>query len=178
VPYIPQTWSDNNPSFPASAERFATMEAGIANATSLAELASQRYANVRAAPYGAVGSGTVDDSAAINAAIVDVASLGGGIVYVPRGTYGLGSPVILRSGVTLVGDGLSASVLKVLPNANVTVLKTLAFDTLTTTNVTGGPDRFGMHATRTLFRSKRTTSRPVTAFSFMVGTFCSVTSRS
>lgn len=145
MPYIPQTWSDNNPSFPASAARFAIMEAGIANATSLAEFAGARYANVKAAPYGAVGSGSVDDSGAINAAIVDVASLGGGIVYIPRGTYGIASPVILRSGVTLVGDGLSASVLRVLANANVTVLKTLDFDTLTTTNISAGPDRFAVY---------------------------------
>lgn len=144
MPYIPQTWSDNNPSFPASASRFATMEAGIANATSLAEFAGQRYANVKAAPYGAVGSGTVDDSAPINAAIVDVASLGGGIVYIPRGTYGLSTTLILMSGVTLVGDGVSATILKVNAGANITALKTLDFDTLTATNVSAGPDRFGL----------------------------------
>lgn len=144
MPYTPQTWSDNNPSFPASAARFAVMEAGIANATSLAEFAGQRYANVKAAPYGAAGTAGVDDSPAINAAIIDMASLGGGIVYLPRGTYGLLSPVILRSGVTLVGDGVAATVLRVGVNANAAALKTLDFDTLTASNTTAGPDRFGL----------------------------------
>jgi len=41
--------------------------------------------NVKA--YGAVGNGTTDDTAAINATITAAQSAGGGIVFLPQGTY-------------------------------------------------------------------------------------------
>ena len=46
------------------------------------------------AGYGAVGDGTTDDSAAFQAAHDAVAGEGG-IVHIPRGTYLLGTPVML-----------------------------------------------------------------------------------
>jgi hypothetical protein len=53
--------------------------------------------------HGAVGDGTTDDSAAFNAAIA--LAVQGDVVYVPPGTYALGSPVVLSLGVTLAGSG-------------------------------------------------------------------------
>ena len=59
--------------------------------------------NVR--DYGAVANGTTDDSAAIQAAINAAYALGGGKVYIPVGNYFIGSTLVLRSGVQLVGGG-------------------------------------------------------------------------
>lgn len=82
-------------------------------------------ANVLA--FGATGDGTTDDCDSLQAAIDHVAGAGGGIVYIPAGTYILGSPskgttdayatgegsfLHLKSGVSLVGDG-QATILKV-----------------------------------------------------------------
>lgn len=43
--------------------------------------------NVKDTRFGAVGDGVVDDTAAINAALVYADTLGGGTVYLPKGTY-------------------------------------------------------------------------------------------
>lgn len=56
-------------------------------------------ASVNVLDYGAVGDGIANDSVAIQAAIDYVESIGGGIVYFPKGTYKCN--VILKSGVTL-----------------------------------------------------------------------------
>jgi hypothetical protein len=89
-------------------------------------LAKNGIVNVKQA--GAKGDGVADDTVEIQAAIDYVHGLGGGSVYLPRGTYNVdttastewfyaGNPLsipsaantvaglILRSGVTLVGDG-------------------------------------------------------------------------
>ncbi len=82
--------------------------------------------------YGAVGDGVNDDAPAIQAAIDDAATNGGGIVFIPEGTYLLrsyistifmGSPYgngyyffQLKDNVTILGCGL-ASVLRVADNA-------------------------------------------------------------
>jgi hypothetical protein len=50
--------------------------------------------------YGATGNGSVLDSAAINRAIDDCHALGGGLVFVPPGTYLCGT-VVLKSNITL-----------------------------------------------------------------------------
>lgn len=63
--------------------------------------------------YGAVGNGVADDTAAIQATITKVASLGGGIVYVPPGTYFLSAALTITSNnVHIVGAGPGASTLK------------------------------------------------------------------
>jgi hypothetical protein len=75
---------------------------------SLAQLRTQiglPVFNVRATPYGAVGDGTTNDSAAFNAAIVAANAAGGGIVYVPAGTYRLVTTATLLSNVHLEGEG-------------------------------------------------------------------------
>lgn len=60
--------------------------------------------NVRDPRYGARGEGTTDDTAAIQSAIDACSSAGGGIVFIPAGTYnhtGLTKPL----GVSLIGVG-------------------------------------------------------------------------
>lgn len=62
--------------------------------------------------YGAKGDNATDDAIAINAAIAKVSSAGGGSVFLPRGIYIVGSPVVLRGNVTLIGEGLGSSIIK------------------------------------------------------------------
>jgi hypothetical protein len=61
--------------------------------------------------FGAVGDGATNDRVAIQNA-VQAASILGGIVYFPPGTYNIDSAVVLLSGVTLLGAGPSASVIR------------------------------------------------------------------
>lgn len=54
--------------------------------------------------YGAVGDGSVDDTAAIERAVVDSSAVGG-VVYVPAGRYLTVRTLNIPAGVSLVGDG-------------------------------------------------------------------------
>lgn len=54
--------------------------------------------------YGALGSGSGDDSAAINAAITAANTAGGGVVYFPAGNYRITSGITLKSDVLLYTD--------------------------------------------------------------------------
>lgn len=77
--------------------------------------AGSLYRNVTADPYNAVGDFAADDTAAIQAAIDAVHAAGGGVVYLPNGTYRVtrqsSSPaecLLLKSNVTLLGEGPGA----------------------------------------------------------------------
>lgn len=60
--------------------------------------------NVKA--FGAKGDGATDDTDAFNAAVTYVASLGGGRIHVPAGTYVISSMItVTTNGVVFVGDG-------------------------------------------------------------------------
>ncbi len=54
-------------------------------------------------PYNAKGDGTTDDTAAFQAALVNAAANGGGIVFVPGGDYRLNGTLTIPSGVELRG---------------------------------------------------------------------------
>ena len=73
------------------------------------ELAALDTYNVKA--YGAVGDGTTNDQAEIDAAITAANAAGGGVVFFPRGTY-IVDFVTLKNNVTLQGAGRRASVIK------------------------------------------------------------------
>ncbi|KAK3934012.1 glycoside hydrolase [Diplogelasinospora grovesii] len=75
--------------------------------------------------YGATGTGTTDDTAAINAAIADgnrcgsgctTSSVKGALVYFPPGTYLVSSPIISLYNTQLVGDGASWPVILAAPS--------------------------------------------------------------
>jgi hypothetical protein len=68
--------------------------------------------NVRANPFGAKGNGTADDAGAINAAINAAVAAGKGTVYVPTGTYLLGTSVVIPKSIRFIGAGREATVLK------------------------------------------------------------------
>lgn len=78
--------------------------------------------------YGATGTGATDDTAAINAAIADADRAGGGVVYVPPGTYRVAPRphpldaayavcVLMRGGVLLRGAGMGATTIRLADNA-------------------------------------------------------------
>lgn len=64
--------------------------------------------------FGAVGDGTTNDAAAIQAAIDAIDALGGGTVFFPRGTYRIGTALnIPDRGIRLVGESMySATIIK------------------------------------------------------------------
>lgn len=75
--------------------------------------------------FGAVGDGIHDDTAAIQAAIDAAGAAGGGEVYLPAGTYAVHGgaeaskgALILRNNVTVYGDGMGASTVKVIDGSN------------------------------------------------------------
>lgn len=74
------------------------------------------WINVKDPTYGAVGDGLADDTAAIQAAITACQGQGGGVVFLPQGTYAVtptGSPAlaVTGNGVRLVGAGSKATIL-------------------------------------------------------------------
>ncbi|MBZ0321195.1 MAG: right-handed parallel beta-helix repeat-containing protein [Anaerolineae bacterium] len=71
--------------------------------------------NVR--DFGAIGNGETDDTAAIQLAIDSVA-IQGGIVNIPAGVYLISAPIVVRSNVSVMGNGIGNSVLKVPDNHN------------------------------------------------------------
>ena len=62
--------------------------------------------------FGAARDGSTDDSAALQAAIDSVEGLGGGVVFLPRGTYAIALQVVLKDGVWLAGEGAATVLLR------------------------------------------------------------------
>ena len=67
--------------------------------------------------YGAVGNGTADDTAAIQAAIDAVSAAGGGTLLFPEGTY-IAAGLTIAASVYLQGSGERATTLKLKNSAN------------------------------------------------------------
>lgn len=67
--------------------------------------------DVRHPSYGAKGDNSTDDTAAFQAAINAAATAGGGIVYVPPGTYRIATSLTMKANVTLRGAGINATTL-------------------------------------------------------------------
>jgi hypothetical protein len=78
----------------------------LAGRTKIAE-AAKTVVVVTDPPYGAKGDGAQDDTKAIQTAVDDVNKLGGGIVFIPATEtfYNTTSPIYVRSGVVLMGEG-------------------------------------------------------------------------
>ena len=73
--------------------------------------------------YGADSTGVADSTTAIQAAIDVCGAAGGGIVYLPEGTYKIiGGLVIHHDGVKLCGAGEYGTLLYFVPTANATLL--------------------------------------------------------
>ena len=94
-----------------SAIVFTGSIAGVARAqvesltASIGKTGTRGFVSVRETPYRAVGDGKADDTKAIQAALDDVGTAGGGIVFVPTGTYLIATHLIVPIGTALVGVG-------------------------------------------------------------------------
>ncbi|WP_273323514.1 carbohydrate-binding protein [Vallitalea guaymasensis] len=60
--------------------------------------------------YGATANDGNDDIAAINAAID--AAMEGDTLYLPEGTYDISTPIILKSGINLIGESQTGTIIK------------------------------------------------------------------
>lgn len=69
------------------------------------------YAVYNVRRYRAVGNGSNDDTAAIQAGIEDVANRGGGVLYFPDGTYTF-TRLAMRAGVVLAGQSRNGTILQ------------------------------------------------------------------
>jgi hypothetical protein len=64
--------------------------------------------------FGAVSGNTVNQQVAMQAAITACSAAGGGVVYIPSGTYHITSPLLVPYGVSIQGAGSTASILSCL----------------------------------------------------------------
>lgn len=62
--------------------------------------------------YGAVGNGSTNDASALTSAISAANTAGGGVVYVPAGTYLIGAALTLTANVSLRGAGRGVTTFK------------------------------------------------------------------
>jgi hypothetical protein len=83
---------------------------GVASWCTVAQLFEGVFGVVNVKSFGATGNGVTDDTAAIQAAMTSVASLGG-TVFFPTGTYIIAAPINVYSNTRVTGEGAS-SVLK------------------------------------------------------------------
>lgn len=92
-----------------------TTLSSAASADACASIGAQRVFNV--AGYGAVGDGVTGDWAAITAAITAAKAAGGGVVYLPTGTYLVNVALTVDGdNVTIQGAGRSATIIKTVSN--------------------------------------------------------------
>ncbi len=68
------------------------------------------FVNVKAEVYGAVGDGTTNDTAAIQAAIDAAENAGGGTVFFPAGTYRTTTALTIPAGVSIQGTGAASRI--------------------------------------------------------------------
>ena len=84
---------------------------GLTNTANVETTLADTY-NVKHDAYGAVGDGVNDDTAEIQAALDACAAAGGGVVYVPTGTYLISDMLQVDQYVCVIGAGMSATVFK------------------------------------------------------------------
>jgi hypothetical protein len=133
-PYTRVSGGDDGNSGPTAATTIVNAHSG-----GLEALEYRRF-NVR--DYGAVGDGTTNDTAAINAACAALNAAGGGTLYFPAGTYSTTGGHYVSAG-EVIGQGRTVSRLKVTGSGNaLTINKGVLVDNLTLYHLSTGPDYF------------------------------------
>lgn len=101
-------------SYATDIDNITTITAAEANSQNAALVAIEKYGyavfNVRTFG-GAVGNAITNDASAIQATINACSAAGGGIVYVPPGSYAVGAQILVPYGVELRGAGRNSSFL-------------------------------------------------------------------
>lgn len=93
-------------------------------------------ANVKNAPYNAIGDGVTDDTSAIQNAINACPT--GEVVFIPAGTYKLTDQLNITKGIVLRGDGSDGTVLKNYKNISGDIIKIYGSTSGSAIDVTSG----------------------------------------
>lgn len=84
-----------------------TWAPGYAGAVATRTIADTFRDTLSVKDFGAVGNGTTDDTAAINAAISYAGTIGGATIFFPKGTYKVSSTITIAvNGISLRGAGM------------------------------------------------------------------------
>lgn len=109
--------------------------AGLFDAAALIELEERLQRGINAKnDYGAKGDGVTDDATALQNALNAAALAGGGIVFLPRGTYIVGTTITVPANVRLEGAGWMTTILKAKNSSNIVVLEGANYATTGTKN--------------------------------------------
>jgi polygalacturonase len=85
----------------------------VATGSTTARTLANRFAEtVNVKDFGAAGDGVADDTAAINAAAAYLTSIGGGVLYFPRGTYLKDANFTYHTNVSFVGEDKTSVTVK------------------------------------------------------------------
>lgn len=99
---------------PAAGSPFTTLRSRL-NATDaqLADTAKKlgSWIDVTEKPFNAKGDGVTDDTTAIQAALTYVGTLGGGIVFAPKGTYIISDTLTIPANTYFYGAGMDATII-------------------------------------------------------------------
>lgn len=88
-----------------------TATLNVWNSTQWNTLSSGSSPVINVYDFGAAGNGTADDTSAIQTAINLVQSNGGGIVFIPAGTFKITGTLTITGAVRLLGAGRNATIL-------------------------------------------------------------------
>lgn len=80
--------------------------------------------------FGVIADGSTGISGFLNRAIAAVAAKGGGRIHLPAGTMIADAPIVVRSQVTLYGQGIDATIIKAKNALNAPIITTLNTETL------------------------------------------------
>jgi Pectate lyase superfamily protein len=106
---LPGTFVNDSLVVPVSAANLNSYTTAVSDLDIRATRLEGAALNVKA--FGAVGDGVADDTSEIQAALT-AASTGGGLVYVPPGTYMLSASLVVPTKTHLIGAGAGATTLK------------------------------------------------------------------
>lgn len=144
------------PTIPTNVQLLCSVTVSAGNITAVtdrrvpASYARHGVYNVKDPLYGALGDGATDDYTAIQAVLNAIPSTGG-IVYIPMGTYLVGTALSGLGHTTVRGEGMGNTILKMKDSANLSyvlrfsskshvIVEDLSFDANYANNTSGRVD--------------------------------------